>query len=108
MEHKEPNEDVSLTSSTVIPKCQDVVISWKTNNPEILGYEICVGTVAGKWDQLISQIGKDVRAIKLPDLSPDITKLFVEFSYTVPSNTTNHHESSETVLLYEAWEISRV
>jgi hypothetical protein len=108
VESKEPNNDVSLTSSTVIPKGQDVLISWKTNNPEILGYEICVGTVAGRWDQLVSQLGKDVRAIKLPDLSPDITKLFIEFCYSIPSNTTHHHESSETVLLHEAWEISRV
>jgi hypothetical protein len=109
VEPEKQNKDVSLTNSTVIPKDQDVMISWKTNNPKILSYEICVGTVAGRWDQLISQLGKDVRAIKLPDLSPDITSLFVEFSYRVPSEImTDHHESSECVVLYEALEISRV
>ncbi|MDC8450239.1 MAG: hypothetical protein LV473_18065 [Nitrospira sp.] len=114
METKEPIpiRDICLTSPAVISKDQDVVVSWKTSNQEILGYEICVGTAAGQWDQLICQVGKDVRAIKLPGLSPDITQLFVEFSYTInseiPSEAMHHHESSESVVLHEAWEISRV
>lgn len=108
MEAKEPPKDVVIISSDVIPKDQDVVISWKSNNPRILGYEICVGTVAGQWDQLDSQFGKDVRSIKLPELSPDITSLFIEFSYTISSETTDHHESSICVMLHEALKISRV
>lgn len=114
VEIKEPNtvKDVYLTSAAVVPKDQDVVVSWKTDNQNILGFEVCVGTSPGLWNQLNSRLGKDVRAIKLPGLSPDITMLFVEFSYIVPSEvpseTMHHHESSESVLLHEAWEISRV
>lgn len=118
MESKIPNpiEDVSLTSPNVIPKDQDVLISWKSINQEILGYEICVGTVAGVWDVCHCEVGKDVREIKLPGLPYNLTPLFVEFSYTIPaetvhsipSHTMHDHESSESVLVHEAWEISRV
>jgi hypothetical protein len=111
-EAMKPKADVFITSPAVIPKDQDVVISWKTDNQEILGFEVCVGRSPGLWDQLDSHLGKDVGAIKLPGLQPDITRLFVEFSYTIPSkvasDTMHHHESSESVLLHEAWEISRV
>ena len=101
-------ETTEITSPAVIPMDQDVVVSWKTSDQQILGFEICIGTSQGKWDQFSARIGKDVRAIKLPELSPDIKSLFVEFSYIIPSESTLHHKDFESVVLHEAWKISRV
>ena len=102
-------ETTEITSPAVIPMDQDVVLSWKTSNQEIQCYEICIGASPGIWDQFSARIGKNVRAIKLPELSPDIKSLFVEFSYIIPSeSTSSHHEDFESVVLHEAWKISRV
>jgi len=93
---------VLITSPTTIPKNQDVAIAWKTDNARILGFEVRIGTVAGRWDIFTSRIGKDLREIRLPCLPQDLTTLYVEFGYIVPSIATMHgHASTENVLLTE-------
>jgi hypothetical protein len=101
---------VHITSSTTLPKNQDVVISWKTDNQEILGYEIRIGAEAGRWDILNSRLGRELREIKLPGLPDHLTSLYVEFGYIVPSHSMDSdHETTENVLLSETpFKISRV
>jgi hypothetical protein len=101
---------VSITSPTTIPKNQDVVIAWKTDDADILGFEIRIGTVAGQWDVFSGRLGKDLRETRLPALPQNMTPLFVEFGYIVSSSAMNQgHASTENVLLNEEpMEITRV
>lgn len=94
--------DVVITSPCSLPKNQDVVISWKTDNQEILAFEIRIGTEPGRWDILNSRLGRDLREVKLPGLPESMTPLYMEFGYVVPSSSMmTGHESSENVLLSE-------
>jgi len=101
---------VSITSPTTIPKNQDIVIAWKTNDADILGFEVRIGTVAGQWDVFSGRLGKDLRETRLSALPQNKTPLFVEFGYTVSSSATvQGHESTENVLLNEEpFQITRV
>jgi hypothetical protein len=93
---------VVITSSTTIPKNQDVVIEWKTDDPYILGFEIRIGRIAGQWDVISRKLGKDLREIRLSAPPQDMTPLFVEFGYIISSDATKQdHESTENVLLSE-------
>lgn len=102
--------EVTITSPTTIPKNQDVGISWETDHQEILGFEIRIGTEAGKWDIFNSRLGRDLRQVKLPGLPDNLTPLYIEFGYIVPSDSMMEgHATSENVLLSEEpMTISRV
>lgn len=104
------NGVVALISSTTVSKNEHVVIAWQTDNPEIVSFDIRVGTQGGRWDILSATVGNRVREIRLPSLPPDLTPLFLEFGYTIPSGTGMHgHTHYENVLLTEnPIEISRV
>lgn len=94
--------DVVITSADCQPKNQDVVISWKVENPEIVAFEIRIGTQKGYWDILNSRLGKDLREIKLPGLPETLTPLYVEFGYTIPSGSMmEEHDGYANVLLSE-------
>ncbi len=93
---------VFITSPTTIPKNQDLVISWKTDDQGILGYEIRIGTTPGQWDIFSSRLRTDLREIRLPGLPQHMTPLYVEFGYIVPLDAMPlDHEHSENVLLCE-------
>lgn len=104
------DEFVFITSPTTIPKNQDIVISWKTDSQEILGYEIHIGTEAGQWDVLSSRLRKDLREIRLPDLPQYMTPLYVEFGYLVPSDEMilGHDHSENVLLCEEPLELTRI
>ena len=96
------NGVVSLISSTTVSKNEQVVIAWKTDNPEIVSFDIRIGTPGGRWDVLSATVGQRVSEIRLPSLPPELTPLYLEFGYTIPSGTGMHgHTHYENVLLTE-------
>ncbi len=101
-------EDVCIKCSATISKDQEVIISWETNNPEIMGFEISIGTAVGKWDLFTGQFRKDFREVRLPGLSHDLESLYVEFRYIVPylhSENEPVHASSKVTQEYDRYEI---
>lgn len=92
---------VEITSPTTIPLSDDVLITWKTDSSEILGFDVRIGTEEGSWDVLNCGLGAMVREVSLPNLSKGLTKLYLEFGYVVPSNAMEHGHASENILLSE-------
>lgn len=102
--------DVVITSPTSLPKNQDVVVSWKANNPDIVGFEIRIGTGDGRWDILNCRLGKDLREVRLPGLPETLTPLYMEFGYIVPSSSmmTGHESYANALLSEEPLKFTRV
>ncbi|MDF0644569.1 MAG: hypothetical protein P0111_11090 [Nitrospira sp.] len=92
---------VEITSQTTIPIQEDVIIAWKTNGEEILGFDIRIGATEGDWDVLNCHVGPMVQQISLPELPKNLTKLYLEFSYTIPAAAMHHGVGYEHVLLSE-------
>jgi hypothetical protein len=101
-------EDVHIKCSATVLKDQEVIISWETDNPAIMGFEISLGTAIGGWDLFSGQFGKDLREVRLPGLSHDLEPLYVEFRYIVPylhSENEPVHESPKITQEYDRYEI---
>lgn len=92
---------VEITSKTTIPLDEDLIIAWKTNDEEIWGFDLRIGTEEGDWNVLNCHVGAMVREVSLPALPKELNKLFLEFSYVVPFNAMHHGAGSENILLSE-------